>query len=152
MRLFQLGRQAALAEAWLFLFHDSHLREAVVAAAAGTSGALRGASNRSRMGQCSASRSCSVPNPERAERGNSVRIIECTELGELDVGSMRTPFMTPAQAILTPLLSESFASSDGEWRHERSRSSEPKFVLRAWRTHCRAKTSMHSKEATLTSS
>ena len=107
---------AALQEARRLLFHNTQLREAAIAAAAGTGGALRvgfvGSTTHGALQRIVRQFRAQCPGVELVlKEATSVRIMERLESREFDVGLVRTPLMVHAHANLTPLLSERFVAA-----------------------------------------
>ncbi|MGO4711813.1 LysR family transcriptional regulator [Bradyrhizobium sp. 2TAF24] len=108
--------QAALVEARRLLFHNEQLLAAVQAAATGTGGALRigfvGSTIHGVLQTIVRRFRDTYPDVELVlKEATSVRIAERVDRGELDVGLVRTPLMTPTQAHLMPLLTERFVAA-----------------------------------------
>ncbi|MEW6645344.1 MAG: LysR family transcriptional regulator [Pseudomonadota bacterium] len=108
--------QAALVEARRLLLHNEQLLAAVQAAATGTGGALRigfvGSTIHGVLQKIVRRFRDTFPDVELVlKEATSVRIAERIGRGDLDVGLVRTPLMTPAQAHLMPLLTERFVAA-----------------------------------------
>lgn len=110
------GGHAALAEARRLLFHNAQLLAAARAASSGTGGALKvgfvGSTTNGVLQRIVRLFRAEYPGVELVlKEGTSVRIAERVDSGDLDVGLVRTPLLTPSRAHLAPLLAEDFVAA-----------------------------------------
>lgn len=110
------GGHAALAEARRLLFHNAQLRAAARAASSGTGGALKvgfvGSTTNGVLQRIVRLFRVEYPGVELVlKEGTSVRIAERVDSGDLDVGLVRTPLLTPSRSHLAPLLAEDFVAA-----------------------------------------
>ncbi|WP_322012425.1 LysR family transcriptional regulator [Paraburkholderia sp. J12] len=110
------GGKAVLAEARRLLFHNGQLLAAARAAEAGTGGALRvgfvGSTTHGVLQRVVRLFRAEYPCVELVlKEATSIRIVEFIDSGELDIGLVRTPLLTPTQARLIPLMAEPFIAA-----------------------------------------